>query len=220
MAFTMNGSLVQAITLKMPLWGNWTVRCKLASDTVYKIGAVATIIVGDLTLTGTVRQGGVFQSSAEYVVVGGKDGWSKQAVGRSYRRDQGVKLLEVATDLGVDVGEKVVLMPNINRSVGYAWARAAGLASIALETFGTRWWVGPDGTTFLGPRLATTIPSTVKWTLSSFDPAKRLAVIGIADDTVKSFQPGVRIKSSDIDIVANSVIVTVNDRRVVVEVRA
>ena len=220
MAFTLNNLPVQSITLKIPMWGIWTARVKLAADKVLAAGAVAKVVIGDLTLTGTIRQGGVFQSSAEYIVVGGADGWAGQVTRKNYRTDAGGKLFEVATDLGTDVGERVVLQPNTDRSVGYAWSRAAGSASAALDALGTRWWVSAEGITYLGTRGETAIPKTVKWTLESYDPANRLAVIGVNNDTLKAFQPGVRIKSSDIDIVAGSIVATVTDRRIVVEVRS
>lgn len=220
MAYTFNGNPIQNVSLNFPRGGIWTARGKLAGDKFYAVGDAVTIVVGDLTLKGTVRQGSVFQSSAEYIVVGGKDGWSKQITNRHYRTDAGVKLSLVWSDLGKDAGETVVLQAGTDRSLGYSWNRAAGTASEALAALSTRWWVAADGTTFLGDRLETKIPETIKWTLQSYDPQNKTAVLGVDNDNIKAFQPGVRLTTKDLDIVARSVRATVTDRRVVVEVMA
>jgi hypothetical protein len=217
MAYALNGSPVQSITLKLPRWGIWTAHVKLASDKVLAPGAAAVIVLGDLTLAGTVRQGGVFVSSAEYIIVGGKDGWAGTVAKRAYRTDTGVKLSQVATDLGIDAGERVVLLPGAERSVGYAWARAAGTASEALDALGTPWHVGADGVTYLGERIEVPLPKTAKWSVESYDPARRMAVIGLANDALAAWQPGTRVTGNSIDIGLGSVVVTITDRRIALE---
>ena len=217
MSFTLNSSPVQSLTLKLPRWGIWTARAKLAADTTLADGAAITLVLGDLTLTGVKRSGGVFQSSAEYFLVGGADGWSKPVKKRSYRTDAGVKLSQVAIDLGKDAGERVVLTEGTDRSLGYAWPRPAGTASAALDALRARWWVAPDGTTYLGARSSAAIAKTVKWSLESFDPANRIAICGVSADAFAAFQPGVQLTAPGMDIVVGSVVMTVTDRRVVVE---
>lgn len=217
-AYTVNGTQIQSITLKMPRWGVWTARCKLAGDKVLLAGTSVVVVLGDLTLTGVVRHGGVFISSAEYVIVGGKDGWSKTIGRKNYRTDAGVQLSTVVSDLVKDSGEPIRLMPGVDQSLGYAWSRPAGVASQALDLLAPHWWVAPGGTTCIGERAETVLPKTVKWSLESYDPANKIAVIGVSNDTVAAFQPGVRLTASGMDIVAGSVIVTVTDRKAVIEV--
>ena len=216
--YALNGGPIQSITLKLPQRGVWMARVKLASDKVLAPGAAAAIVLGDLTLAGTVRSGGVFASSAEYIIVGGKDGWAGTVAKRSYRTDTGVKLSQVAPDLGIDAGERVVLLPGTDRFVGYAWARAAGTGAEALDALGTPWHVGVDGTTFLGERIEVPLPKAAKWSVESYDPARRMAVIGIANDALAAWQPGTRVKDHGIDLTLGSVVVTITDRRIALEV--
>jgi hypothetical protein len=216
--YALNGSPIQSVVLKLPQWGVWTARVKLASDNVLAHGAAAVIVLGDLTLAGTVRAGGVFSSSAEYIILGGKDGWAGPVAKRSYRTDTGVKLSQVATDLGIDAGERVALLPGTDRSVGYAYARAAGTGAEALDALGTPWHVGSDGITYLGERIGLPLPKAAKWSVESYDPARRMAVIGIANDALAAWQPGTKVKGNGIDLLIGSVVVRITDRRIALEV--
>lgn len=212
--YTVAGSPIQSLTLRLPRYGIWTARCKLAGTLALAVGAPVAIALGDLTIAGTVRAGGVFASSAEYVIVGGKDKWSGPVRRRVYRSDGGVKLSQVAVDLGADVGEPVALLDGVDRVLGYAWPRAAtDTASEALAALATPWHVAPNGTTYLGARIETALPKATKWTLESYDPANRIAVCGVSADQLAGFRPGVRLASSGMDIVVGSVVMTVTDRK-------
>lgn len=216
--YTVNGTPVQAITVKLPRRGIWTARCKLTGPNVLAARAAVTIQLGDLTLVGVVRLGGVFVSSAEYVIVGGSDGWARLVAPRAHRNDAGVKLSRVALDLAKDAGERLVVLPGADRVLGYAWPQFAGAASENLDALGSPWWVAPNGLTYVGARPAAELPKVVKWTLASFDPAQRLAVVAPGNDMLAAFQPGVDLAANGMDIVAGSVVIMVNDRKASIEI--
>ncbi|MFS8068765.1 MAG: hypothetical protein ACMG6S_20585 [Byssovorax sp.] len=216
--YTVNGSPVQSIVVKLPRRGIWTARCKLAGNKVLAARSPVVIQLGDLTLSGVVRQGGVFVESAEYVIVGGSDGWARPVAPRPHRSDAGVKLSRVALDLARDAGERLELVPGADRVLGYAWPQFAGAASENLDALGSPWWLAPSGVTYVGERPVVELPKVVKWTLSSFDPALRLAVVAPGNDMLAAFQPGLHLAANGMDIVAGSVVMTVNDRKASIEI--
>lgn len=218
--YTVNGSPFQSIVVKLPRRGIWSARCKLAGNKVLAARAPVTIQLGDLTLSGVVRAGGVFLESAEYVIVGGTDGWARPVTKRSHRSDAGVKLSRVALDLARDAHERIELRPGADRVLGYAWPQVAGIASANLDAIGLPWWVAPSGVTYVGERPATELPKVVKWTLASYDPANRLAVVAVGNDMLAAFQPGLHLAANGMDIVVGSVVMMLDDRKATIELWA
>jgi hypothetical protein len=74
--------------------------------------------------------------------------------------------------------------------------------------------------TYVGARPVVELPKVVKWTLSSFDPANRLALVAPGNDMLAGFQPGVHLVENGMDIVAGNVVMMVTDRKASIEVWA
>jgi hypothetical protein len=219
MAFTLGNEQLSRAYVQLPQYGVWNAQVKLAKKKELQVGSAVALQVGDLTLQGTVRSGGTFFEVSEYLIVGGADGWSKPVKRRAYRADNGVRMSTVANDLAVDAGEKIMLEPGTERTLGYAWSRPEGIASLALGDLQRAWWVDAAGVTHLGPRPASVVPSRVKVAVSSFDPTFPRLFLGIPDDTVSPFQPGVTLSGQGLPspFKVSSVEIRVNDRRVSLE---
>lgn len=218
--YTVNGAPVQVITVKLPRRGIWSARCKLTGNKALPPRAAVSIQLGDLTLRGVVRSGGVFVESSEYLIVGGYDGWARPVGKRPHRTDAGVKLSRVVADLAKDAGELLEVRQGADRILGYAWPQVAGTASEALDTVAPSWWMSPSGVTIVGERPVVELPKVAKWTLVSFDPAQRLAVVSPGNDMLAAFQPGLHLAAKGMDIVAGSVVMMVNDRKTTIEIWA
>src|SRR5689334_17242823 len=106
MAF-LNGSPVQRARVYLPGYGIWSTRVTLAGALALAVGQRVTLVIGDLTLSGTVRRGGSYTSESSYLIAGGADGWLKILKPRTYRGDNGVRVANVTADLAVDTGEVI-----------------------------------------------------------------------------------------------------------------
>jgi hypothetical protein len=192
MAFTLGGYDLSAVQLVVPRFGIWTAETQLVDGRELAAGAAVELVVGDLTLRGTVRSGGTYVSSSSYTVVGGADGWPRRVPERGYRDDGGsLTLAIVAADLAAAAGESVQLEPNVDRVLGYAWTRIAGSATAALrDLVGSAWWMAADGVTHLGPRPSSSVSSSVRFSVEQYDPTRRRALLSSPEDVVAAFLPG------------------------------
>lgn len=194
MAFKLNDAPIQHATVRVPAYGAWTATVAVAGPLVLAEGARATLIVGDLTLIGTVSAGGTYAEQATYQIVGGNAKWSALVLAFTHRSDLGVTVAEAAAALCSAAGELgVVLEAGAERPLGYAWLRRGGLASDALaELVGSSWWVAVDGVTHLGPRPSTSIqPANVN--VLAYEVALRRATVALTDDALAQLQPGVAV---------------------------
>lgn len=190
MSFTLAGAPIVSALVRLPRYGVWTATVIAAGSLSLAIGARVETVVGDLVLVGTVTAGGTFAEQAEYTITGGAARWGASLAARSHRSDAGVTVDQVARDLVRDAGELgLVLEANVDRSLGYAWERAAGLASDELaQLVGVAWWVAADGATHLGPRPASAIsPASLRGL--AFEPRLQRATVALADDAVAQFMP-------------------------------
>lgn len=208
------GVLLSSADLSIPERGIWSARIRLADEAQIEIGTRGTLQLGGLELEGTVVDGGTFAGVGDYHVVGGAGGWRTSAPSRFYRADNGVRLRQVAEDLAVAVGERVELAED--RALGSAWTRASGLASDALDQLAASWYVREDGVTVLGARPAGTITAEVH--VQSFDPARRTAVVVLADEDLGEIVPGRWIATDDLSLRLEHVRLAVAPGRVFAEV--
>lgn len=191
MTYQFNKNDIQSARVNIPGSGIWMAEVATTEGKVYKTGDPVSLVLSDLVMAGTVVTGGEYVGSASYVVIGGSGKWSSQVKRRAYRTDSGVRLSEVVRDLAQEIGERIFLEPGVDRTLGYAWERLAGLASSALrDVVGSAWWVAADGVTHIGPRPAAIIPSSTKIVLGNFDPMFRRASISLPDDKLAAFAPG------------------------------
>jgi hypothetical protein len=218
MPFLVGGYELRSCTAVLPDQGVWSARADLVGGKAPPVGARASVNLGDLTLTGTIRIAEVVAGRAEVFVVGGSDGWGKTVKRRVYRADNGVKLAKVAQDLASDAGETLGLLGALAGAVlGYAWVRPEGLASFALNELGQPWYVGLDGVTNLG-----TWPAVARAGLRlsvEYRPSLRRAEIKSPDDAFASLVPGSVISGDGFpELAIRSTTIRVTDRRVLAEV--
>lgn len=218
MTFALAGAPAQSITLTVPGSRIWRARVKVAGPKTLAIGAAVKLTVGGLELAGAVHDGGTFAAQSEYIVVGGAGRWGREVKRRPYRSDGGVKLSTVLADLAMDAGERVK-MDAPDRSLGYAFLRATGPASQALELIAPSWWMAGDGVTHVGTRPATTLPGRIKYRVQDYEPAHRRGLLGVADEDIGAFLPGVAIEVPEVGTVRiGTLTVRVSPKSVAVEV--
>lgn len=150
---TLNGQAITQADIVIPSTGVWhaVVRTGTAMPVPTLPGA-ATLVIGGLSLVGTVLFGEPFQGEASYRLVGGAGGWRRTVPARSYQADIGVKLSSVLADAARDAGETVVLAAGLDRVLGASFVRAAGPAGAVLRQLVDSWWVDVAGVTQVGPR--------------------------------------------------------------------
>lgn len=141
----------RAITVEvcMPRYGLWSADVVLASSA--PIPSVASpLVIGDLTLLGTVFRAASFAGARSARVVGGYGGWDNSVPAQDYR-GANVRVSTVLRDAATAVGEKIQI--DMTDSALGRFTRANGPASRVLRLIsGDSWWVAPDGVTHAGPR--------------------------------------------------------------------
>lgn len=195
--FTVNGYALNRATLRMNRRGVWTCGVTPAESPPLVAGSRVPVILGDLSLTGTLRPGGSFGGADTWNVIAGAGKWDTALPASDpYRDDSGVMLSTVLEDLRRDVGELGMVLDIPDRSLGYAWTRPAGLASDTLRALvGDAWYVAPDGITHIGdrPSLASAADSI---SVESYEVATAYAVARSSIDALSLFVPG-RIIAAD-----------------------
>lgn len=207
---TIDGFGIERGTVFLPSDGIWSAELVPFDDAVLEEGQRVKIVVGDLTLSGTITTGGVLVSGGGVYVVGGAGGWRKSIAARAYRDDAGgVKLAGVLKDLAKDTGEDVELAESLSGAiVGPAWTRLAGTAAEALDVLGRPWRVRAEGVTEVGPLVTRAAPGIVS--LRRPDPAHRRAIVEFPDDEVASVVPGSVIDlAEDFTITVASAAITI-----------
>lgn len=195
MIATIAGYAISAATLTLPKVGAWVLEATLVDAAALSGGVSVTI--GDLTLAGSVVRGGAFDGSARYLVTAGAGGWHKAITGRpEYRNDLGVKLSAVLADDARAAGETIALDPALDRVLGTAYVRRAGLGWDVLGSarLALPWWVDAAGVTQVRarPAAAVTAPSQ----LIAWDRVRGIREYGA--DTFAPFAPGATIDGDTI----------------------
>lgn len=223
MTFALDAHDLTRAQLIIPPLGVWMARCYPVDAAAVATGARVTLTLGSLVLAGTIRRGGTFLSSTGILVIGGADGWARMLARRDpYRADNGVRLSTVAADLAADAGERIALEAGVERSLGYAWTRPAGVASVSLDALSAAWWMASDGVTHLGPRPApTAIPSATVYSVEAVQPERGWARVSCPDDMIGAFLPGVAVPLGEGagTMAVEAVEVSVDPGRVVLELR-
>jgi hypothetical protein len=153
-------------------------------------GAV-TLKLADLTLSGTIKSGGIWQGRGRWMIAGGAGAWGSTVDATSYTNDAGTKLTTVVRELATQIGETFTDTTTTTR-IGSRYARQQGPASRSLELLSPRaWYVDTDGETKLGARADSDYEG--KATRVSYDAeSDRLE---LAANTISDILPGVTIDS-------------------------
>ena len=179
---TANGHTCVHAKVTVGYVGPWT--AELHMPDAAELGDQVTLRIGPLTLVGAPvpDMQGTYGEQRWIRIAGGAAGWSRPIGPLGYHNDAGVKALLVAQDAAREVGETLGTFVPARERIGSDFAREAGPASRALSRAigSAAWWVDYAGVTQVGPRPERALQAAT-YTVLSFDPAERTAVL-IADD--------------------------------------
>ncbi len=170
---TVNGVRVATCSITMPYYGAWVADVDLIGAA--EIANPVTLVVGDLTLAGTVVQQALFTNDRKARLVGGGGGWGNTIPAKGYSHVIGVKASTILEDAAREVGESIVL--DADRTLGLLYAREEAPAERCLHLIvGTEWWIDEAGVTQTKARASTAVvaPFTLvsrNGSLDSFDVA-------------------------------------------------
>lgn len=198
---SLNGFPVVQADVFIPYFGAWTSDVMLTNAN--DVSGTCALVLGDLSLVGTVFRGSVYQGQASYRIVGGYGGWRKDVKAKSYTHELGVRASTVAGDAAKEVGEKLVLATDFQ--VGGFFVRQQEPASRVLAQLGLRWWIDVDGTTKTAPRATGEILKGV----DVIGVAAHQGVATLATETPGVLMPG---KTIDVKLPAHITIANVHHR--------
>jgi hypothetical protein len=153
------GLQVVAGSVMIPWYGAWVAEISVAVTTAVPTTMVP-LVIGDLTLQGTVYRQAAYAGARTALVVGGHGGWIKQVQARAYRLAGGVPLSMILGDVCTDCGETIGAATTAaiaGQTVGPFFVREAAEASRTLSQLDLAlWWVDSTGATQTTPRTTTT----------------------------------------------------------------
>lgn len=180
---TVNGKAATRIHIHVPGVGPWFADVDFA-DAADGLAGAATIVVGDVTLTGTFApQNGTFGLQRKARILAGGGGWGHAIPAKSYPNDAGVKALLVAREAAAACGER--LAPDAvtaTNTVGAShFVREAGSASKAIEAAagGFPWWVDYTGVTHIAESRTAPAPAADSYVVLEHNPRQASAVIAV-----------------------------------------
>lgn len=148
-----------------------------------------TLVLGNLTLIGTVIESGSFGGVASAQVVGGAGGWRTLPDPLTFKNDANLDALGLAHALAENVGETLVGEPY---TLGVNWSFDSTLSAGGnLDAIGD-WYMREDGVTVLGIRQD---GPEVKALVDHFDPIRQRAFLEQEDDSLAAFLPGALLAS-------------------------
>lgn len=187
---SVNGLQIVSGSLLIPLVGAWTADLQLAGAT--PISGGAAVVIGNLTLFGTVFRADVYGGQVKARIVGGYGGWRTPIKSQGYGTRSGVKLSTILQDAASACGEQINV-PN-DTTIGNAYVRVAFGTSVAgdalwqmvAQGFIPAWYVAPSGVTMAQswPTQAVATPFTVT------DHRPDEGVVVVATEDYVSWMPG------------------------------
>lgn len=195
---TCAGLQIVSGSLMVPLVGAWTADLSLPTDEISSVaaGTHVEIVIGNLTLQGTVYRSEVYGGQVRARVVAGYGGWRTQATPQGYGSTTGLQLSTVLNDLATSVGEQIFI--SVDQSIGNAFARVAfgsSVASDVLWQLAPAWHVAPDGVTHTGawPSAVVTTAFTVT------DQKPDAGIVEIATEDYASWLPGCQFSAPQLN---------------------
>jgi len=178
-----NGARVSACSITMPYYGAWVADVDVVGSA--EIASPVSLVVGDLTLVGTVVRQAEFTGDRKARIVGGGGGWGNTIPSKGYSHVIGVKASTIVGDAAREAGESIVL--ENDRTLGLLYAREEAPAERALNlVIGNEWWIDPVGVTQTKAREATAV--VAPFTLISRNGA--LDSFDIATESIAGWLPG------------------------------
>lgn len=187
-AYATFGSLrIVSGSINLPMYGAWVADLVFAlTDNVPS--TPTPLVLGNLTLTGTVIRTANFAGARSARIVAGAAGWRNNVTARAYQNPGGISLSTVLGDAAAEVGEQVNVVAASNGSIGTDFIRRAAPASRLLRYLaGPVWYIDNAGVTQVAPaRSSTAITSDFQ--VTEWSGGKGL--FQIAAEDVASWQPG------------------------------
>ncbi len=206
-AITLNDDRVVSGSITIPFYGTWSADVILASaENLTSAGDAASLVVGDLTLIGTVIRKASFAGSKSARIVGGAGAWRKDLPAKGYSHPAGVKLSTIVGDAASESGERITGLQD--RTLGSHYAREGSKPAerILNLLLGGKWWVAPDGVTHLDERDAS--PIVTPFTVAAWSGGK--GQFEIASESLKPWQPGRTFTSPTVPMVQTISSVTID----------
>lgn len=148
---TLNGYRVSRARITIPAARNTIADVQLEADQALAIGSAATLVIGGLSIVGTIVIGGVYVGAGSYRLIAGAAGWGKPVAAQSYALPSGVQLSMVLGDVASLCGETIAIVAD--RSVGPSFVRQRCTGSRVLEQLVPgAWYVDPTGVTQIATR--------------------------------------------------------------------
>lgn len=187
---TCAGFQIVSGSLVIPLVGAWTADLSLASED--GVSGKVEVVIGNLTLQGTVYRTAVYGGQTRARIVGGAGGWRASCTPQGYGTSSGVKLSTVLSDLASAVGETINITADTN--IGNAFARVSFPTSVASDVlwqmiqlgFMRGWYVDQRGITQTSPWP----PSQVSTPFTPTDQNPDAGIIEIATEDYAAWMPG------------------------------
>ena len=187
---SVNNLQIVAGSLMIPLVGAWTADLTLATQQA--VSGAATVVIGNLTLQGTVYRSEPYGGQIKARLVGGAAGWRKPIPSQGYGTGGGVKLGTVLRDAAKACGETINVTNDT--TIGNAFVRVAFSTSVAgdvlwqmiAQGFIPAWYIAPSGVTQTKawPASSVSTPFTVT------DQKPDEGMVEIATEDYASWMPG------------------------------
>lgn len=184
---------VRRLRLSLPGFGYWAVTAELEGGAKISPGRAVQVTAGGLLLRGTVETAAEFAGVIHVAIAPGGGRWRTALPFKGYRSGAGIKLAEVLGDIASAIRERARVDDAANRPLGYAWPRAAGAATAAIQaaTRGAH-WVDAEGVLRVGPRPASSGPR--RFAVRAYNPPRRRATITLPEDDWQLATPGASLR--------------------------
>ena len=159
---SLNGVTITRLHLVVPALGLWHADVTLSQAP--SVTGPQTLLLSGSSWSCTPIRVTSFAGTTVARLVGGAAGWRKSVPAQQYSSQLGVPTSTIVSDVASLVGEvSPVLDPSVTPTVGTAYIRQAGAASMVLNDLQSRdvlsWWVDPSGVVQTMPRPSTAITS-------------------------------------------------------------
>lgn len=181
-AITINGASVAIATITIPYYGAWSADVTLPVDA--PLASSVALVVGDMTLRGTVVRQASFNGDMTARIVGGAAGWRKELPPKGYAHIVGVQMSTLLKDAADESGETIDV--DSDRVVGIRWGRERGRGESLLRMLGVEWWIDNDGVTQTKPRDGAKISNP--FTVLSYSGAQ--GSFEVATEAISQWTPG------------------------------
>lgn len=181
---SLNNHRLTKARVNLGAWGCWYADAELDGD--HTLTGACELKVSDLTLNGTILNGGPKKGRSTFRIVAGAAGWGTVIDHKDYGSDLGVKMSTVLRDAATAAKEQIVITSDA--AIGPKFVRQEGPAARVLEQLVPgNWYVDELGVTRVGKRPA--LPYTLAATrVVPADLAQR--TVTLAPDSIKTLLPG------------------------------